>query len=169
MSEAAIVPSVKADERMKRISRIFTVLLLGAVLGLPLGIYLVQHKFIDKEKAIGMANEEALLDDFAKKEFIYADPQSAREALQYAIKIHKEMQGTSILWGWPEKAGLGWCYGELSMIEESAGNPDLARDYMAKAGQTLKEVGLKDSSEAHIREVLQRKPISNPSSSGGSR
>ena len=154
---------------MKRISRIFVLFLLGAVLGLPLGIYLVQHKFIDKEKAIGMANEEALLDDFAKKEFIYADPQSAREALQYAIKIHKEMQGTSILWGWPEKAGLGWCYGELSMIEESAGNPDLARDYMAKAGQTLKEVGLKDSSEAHIREVLQRKPISNPSSSGGSR
>ena len=66
---------------MKRISRIFALLLLGVVLGLPLGIYLVQHKFIDKEKAIGMANEEALLDDFAKKEFIYADPQSARDAL----------------------------------------------------------------------------------------
>jgi hypothetical protein len=139
---------------MKRISRILALLLLGAILGFPLGIYLVQHKFIDKEKSMGMVNEEALLDDFAKKEFIYADPQNAREALQYAIKIHKEMQGTSTLWGWPEKADLGWCYGELSLIEESAGNPNLARDYMAQAGQTLKEVGLKDSSEAHIREVL---------------
>jgi hypothetical protein len=154
---------------MKRISRILALLLLGAVLGLPLGIYLVQHKFIDKEKAMGMVNEEALLDDFAKKEFTYADPQSAREALQYAIKIHKEMQGTSTLWGWPEKADLGWCYGELSLIEESTGNPDLARDYMAQAGQTLKEVGLKDPSEAHIREVLLRKPIFNPPSSVGSR
>ena len=154
---------------MKRISRILAPLLLGVVLGLPPGIYLVQHKFIDKEKAMGMVNEEALLDDFAKKEFIYADPQSAREALQYAIKMHKEMQGTSTLWGRPEKADLGWCYGELSLIEESAGNPDLARDYMARAGQTLKEVGLKDSSEAHIREVLLREPLSNPRSSGGSR
>jgi hypothetical protein len=93
---------------MKRISRILTLLLLGVVLGLPLGIYLAQRKFIDKEKAMGMANEEALLDDFAKKEFIYADPQSAREVLQYAIKIHKEMQETSPLWGWPENADLCW-------------------------------------------------------------
>jgi hypothetical protein len=98
---------------MKRISRIFALLLLGVVLGLPLGAYLVQHKFINNEKAIGMVNEEDLVDGFAKKEFIYADPQSAREALQYAIRVHKEMRGTSALWGWPEKAGLGWCYAEL--------------------------------------------------------
>ena len=154
---------------MKRISRIFALFLLGVVLGLPLGIYLVQHKFIDKEKAIGMVSEEGLLDDFAKKEFIYADPQSTREALQYAIKVHKEMQGTSILWGWRDKADLGWCYAELSLIEESTGNTNRARDYMTQAGQTLKEVGLKDSSEAHIRKILQRKPISDQPSSGGPR
>lgn len=154
---------------MKRISRILALLLLGVVLGLPPGIYLVQHKFIDKEKAMGMWSEEALLDDFAKKEFIYADAQSAREALQYAIKIHKEMQGTSPLWGWPEKSNLGWCYGELSLIEESTGNTDLARDYMTQAEQTLKEVGLKDFSEAHIREVLLRKATSNRPSSVGLR
>lgn len=154
---------------MKRISRIFALLLLGAVLGLPLGIYLVQHKFIDREKAMGMWSEEAFFDGFAKKQFIYSDSQSAREALQYAIKIHKEMQGTSTLWGWPEKSGLGWCYAELSLIEESAGNTDLARDYMTRAEQTLKEVGLKDSTEANIREVLQKKPVSNPPSSAGPR
>jgi hypothetical protein len=154
---------------MKTITRIVVLLLLGVILGLPLGIYLVQYKFINKEKAIGMVNEEDLVDGFAKKEFIYADPQSAREALQYAIRVHNEMRGTSPLWGWPEKAGLGWCYAELSLIEESAGNTDLAKDYMAQAGQTLKEVGLKDSSEAHIRKVLQRTPVSDQPSSGGSK
>jgi hypothetical protein len=154
---------------MKRISRIFVLFLLGVVLGLPLGIYLVQHKFIDKEKALGVVIEEGIVDDFAKKEFIYADPQSARESLQYAIKIHQEMRGTSTLWGRPEKSDLGWCYAELSLIEESAGNADLARDYMTQAGQTLKEVSLKDSSEAHIREVLLRTRTSNPPPSGGSR
>ena len=154
---------------MKRISRILALLLLGAILGFPLGIYLVQHKFIDKEKSMGMVNEEALLDDFAKKEFIYADPQNAREALQYAIKIHKEMQGTSTLSGWPEKKDLGWCYAELSLVEESAGNTELAGDYMNRAEQILKELGLKDPSEAHIRELLKRKPASNQPSSEESR
>jgi hypothetical protein len=154
---------------MKRISRIFALFLLGVVLGLAPGIYLVQRKFIDKEKAIGMDVEEGLLDDFAKKEFIYADSQSAQEALQYAIKVHKEMQGTSILWGWRERADLGWCYAELSLVEESVGNRDLAMDYMTRAGQTLKEAGLKESSEAHIRELLKRQPISNAASSAGPR
>jgi hypothetical protein len=146
---------------MKRISRIFVLLLLGVVLGLPMGIYLVQHKFIDKEKAMGMWIEESAVDDFAKKEFIYANAQSAREALLYAIKIHKEMQAKSPLRGWSEKLDLGWCYAELSLIEESAGNTDLASDYMTHAEQTLKEAGLKDSSEARIQEALKRNRVSS--------
>ena len=154
---------------MKRISRIFALLLLGAVLGLPLGVYLVQHKFIDKEKAMGMWSAETAFDDFAKKEFIYADQQSAREALLYAIKVHKEMQAKAPLWGWPEKLELGWCFGELSIIEESAGNTDLATNYMTQAEQNLKEAGLKDSSETHIREVLQRRLVSGLPSSKSSR
>lgn len=145
---------------MKRALHLCALFVFGAALGLPLGIYLTQHKFIDKEKAIGMWSEEDTLDDFAKKEFIHANPQSAREALSYAIRIHQEMRATSPLWGWPEKRDLGWCYGELSLIEESAGNTELARNYMAQAGEILKEAGLKDNSEAHIREVLRRKPVS---------
>lgn len=155
--------------QMKRILHIFALFLLGAAIGLPLGIYLVQHKFIDQEKATGMLMEEGIVDDFAKKEFTYADPQSARDALQYAIKVHKEMQGKSGLWGWPEERGLGWCYAELAFIEESAGNTNLATDYMTRAEQTLRESGMKDSSEAHIRELLQSKPSPNSQSSGGAR
>lgn len=92
---------------MKKVSRIAMLFLLGVVLGLPLGIYLIRHKFIDKEKALGMVIEEGFLDDFAKKEFIYGDLQSARKALRYAIKIHTEMQSKSSLSGWREKADLG--------------------------------------------------------------
>lgn len=154
---------------MKNTSRICALFLLGTVFGLPLGIYLVQHKFIDNEKEMGMWSEESLSDGFAKKEFTYADPQSAREALQYAIRIHKEMRVTRTSWGWPERLNLGFCYGELSMIEESAGNEEPARDYMTQAQQTLKEAGLKDSSEAHIRNLLQRKPVPNLPSGTDSR
>jgi hypothetical protein len=150
---------------MKKVSRIFALLLVGAVLGAPLGAYLIQRKFIDKEKALGMVNEEALVDDYAKKEFIYADSHSAREALTYAVEIHNEMQGTSTLSGWPEKSDLGWCYAELSLIEESAGNPTLAKNYMSQAQQILKELGLKDPSESHIRKLVQRMPATNQPSS----
>lgn len=154
---------------MKKMLPIFVLFLLGATIGLPLGIYLVQHKFIDNEKALGMLNEEGIVDDFAKKEFIYADPQSARDGLQYAIKIHKEMQNKSPLWGWPEKSDLAWCYAMLSLIEESEGNRELAGDYMTQAEQMLKELGMKDSSEAHIRELLRRTPASNHPTRGESK
>jgi|SRR5580692_176607 hypothetical protein len=150
---------------MKKISRFFGLLLLGVVLGLPLGFYLVQYKFIAKEKAIGMVNEEGLLDEFAKKEFAYADPQNAREALTYAIKTYNAMQGISTLSGWREKLDLGWCYAELSLIEESAGNTNSTSDYMSRAQQILKGSGLNDPSESHIREILQRRRISNQLSS----
>jgi len=154
---------------MKSVLRIFALLLLGVTIGVPLGIYLVQHKFIDKEKALGMVNEEALVDDYAKKEFIYADLRNAREALTYAVKIHNEMRGTSTLSGWREKADLGWCYAELSLTEESAGNTDLARGYMSQAAQILKDLGMKDTSESHIREILKRRLASDQPSSGQSR
>jgi hypothetical protein len=44
-----------------------------------------------------MVNEEAFFDGYAKKQFIYADPQNARATLTYAVKVHKEMQGKSTL------------------------------------------------------------------------
>lgn len=161
MSEVGSFDAI--ETQMKKTLPILALCLLGVAIGVPLGIYLVQHKFIDKEKTLGMLSEESFVDDFAKKQFIYADPQSARDALQYAIKIHKEMQTRSPLWGPPEKKDLGWCYAALSVIEESEGNTDVAGDYMTQAQQTLKELGMKDSSEAHIREILARTRASNHS------
>ena len=116
-----------------------------------------------------MANEEGLVDEFAKKEFFHADPQSAREALAYAVKIHNEMRGKSTLSGWREKADLAWCYADLSVIEELAGNANIARDYMSQAQQILKGLGMKDPSESHIRELLRRGPVSNQPSEVQSR
>lgn len=154
---------------MKKVWRIVALFLLAAVLGLPLGTYLVRHMYIDKEKALGMVNEEDFLDDFAKKEFIYGDLQNARKALRYAIKIHTEMQSKSSLVGWREKADLGWCYADLSVIEQSAGSTDAARDYMTQAQQILKELGMKDTSEAHLRALLPTRSASNQPSSRESR
>jgi hypothetical protein len=154
---------------MKKVLRIFALFLLAVALGLPLGAYSVRHIFIDKEKALGMVNEEDFLDDFAKQEFIYGDLQSARKALRYAIKIHTEMQGKSPLSGWREKADLAWCYADLSVIEQSAGNTDVARDCMTQAQQILKGLGMKDTSEEHLRALLPTRSASSQPSSAESR
>jgi len=152
----AIAYSAQLNLKMKRALPILALFLLGLATGLPLGSYLVKHKFIENEKALGMASEEDTADDFAEKEFIYADPRSARDALQYAINIHREMQDKNPLSGWPERRDLGWCYAELSVIEESEGNTAASAADMIQAQQTLKEAGVKDVSEAHIRALLTR-------------
>jgi hypothetical protein len=156
-------------QQMKRIARIVGLLVAGVILGLPLGMSLVQYKFINKEKALGLVSEEGFLDEYAKKQFIYADRQSAREALTYAVKLHTEMRGSSPLQGWPEKLELGWCYAELSVLEESDGNPKLAGDHMLLAQQILRELGLKDPSESHIRELVWRRLKSDQTESAQSR
>ena len=151
---------------MKRASRLLALFFMGAVLGLPSGTYLVRHKFIDNERAMGLRGEEVIADDFAKTQFTHADPQSAREALLYAVEMHKKMRvSNSGLWGWPEKMDLGWCYAELSVIEESAGNADLAENYMIISDQIFKEVGAKDSTIANLKQVLrdtQTRPVLKP-------
>lgn len=154
---------------MKNALRIVALFLLAVALGLPLGTYLIRYVFIEKEKALGLVNEEDFLDEFAKVEFIYADIESARKALQYAIKIHTEMQTKSSLSGWRQKADLAWCYAYLSLIEQSAGNTDAARDNMTQAQQILNQLGMKDTSEVHIRELLPKKFTSNHLSDSESR
>jgi hypothetical protein len=155
--EISLAGCERAEEPVvKRAIHLCGLFFLGAALGLPSGIYLVQHKVIDKEKAWGMLGEEALTDEFAKKQFQYADPQNAREALLYALDIHKEMRATNPIWGWPQKWDLGWCYGELSLLERSTGNADVAEDYMAQAEQIFKELGRMDYFKAHIRWELQK-------------
>lgn len=136
--------------------------LLGTLLGLPLGYYIAHYKYIDGEKAIGMTREEATVDDFAKKVFLYADPRIARGALTFAIKTHQEMQTDNPLWGKTEKVDLGWCYAQLSLLEESGGDAKLAKEHMAQAGQILRDAGISDATEAKIRQTLQPKTVAAP-------
>jgi hypothetical protein len=143
-------------------SRIGVLFMLGLMLGLPLGAYLTQNKFIRNEKTMGMWSEENFADDFAKKEFAFGDPQSAREALLYAIEIHKQMQATSPSRGWPQKWDLGWCYGELSLLEQAAGNADVARNDLAQAEEIFKELGRMDYFDAHIQTEREKRHMASP-------
>jgi hypothetical protein len=122
---------------------------------MPAGVYLVQTKYVDNDKALGMMHEESFVDDYAKKEFVLANPPNARNALIYAIDLHRQMQRTNPLWGRSQKVDLGWCYAELSLLEGSSGNTSAASEHMSQARETLKEAGLQDMSETRIRNALQ--------------
>jgi hypothetical protein len=157
---------MEETKTMNRLLRTVCLFVLGIAVGLPSGILLVRYEFIEKEKAMGMLAEEALADNFAKFQFTHADAQSARAALLYAVQIHTEMQVSNAKYrGRPEKFDLAWCYAELSVLEESAGNLKLADVYMSEAETIFKSDGtVKDSTLQHLREVLratQAKPTSN--------
>ncbi len=147
---------------MKTMRLVDGLFLLGTLLGLPAGFYAAHYKYIDNQKAAGMLSEESTVDDFAKAQYLYADPQSARTALAYAITIHQDMQTENPQSGTAEKVNLGWCYAELSLLEESLGNTDVAKKQMAQAVQILQGAGLRDTTEFSIRQKLQKKIHENP-------
>ena len=140
---------------MKTIRLVDVMFLLATLVGLPVGYYVAHQKYIDSEKATGLLSQEATVDDFAKKEFLFADRQSARYALAFAIKTHQEMETPGLPSSAAQKMDLGWCYAELALIEESAGNADPAKKYMTQAVQTLKDAGASATTEFTIRQKLQ--------------
>jgi hypothetical protein len=148
---------------MKTMRIVDVLFLLATLLGLPVGYYVAHQKYIDNEKAAGMLSEEATVDDFAKKEFLYADPQRARNALAFAIKIHQDMQVANPSSGAAQRMDLGWCYAELALLEESGGSAEAAKKDMAQAVQTLRDAGASGTTEFIIRQKLQPKqPASTP-------
>jgi hypothetical protein len=147
---------------MKTIRLVDVMFLLATLVGLPVGYYVAHQKYIDSEKAAGLLSQEATVDDFAKKEFLFADRQSARYALAFAIKTHQEMETQGSPSSAAQKMDLGWCYAELALIEESAGNADPAKKYMTQAVQTLKDAGASATTEFTIRQKLQPQPPATP-------
>ena len=145
---------------MKRVFHLGLWFLLGITAGF-LGMYWMNSRLIRNEKALGMLTEQAMVDYYAKAQYKYADRESARQALLYEIQIFNQVKGASPLWGPQNLWDLSDSYGELALLEESAGNPDLGHKYMAQAVQALKEAGMKEpsASEASIRKRLGKEPF----------
>jgi len=155
---------------MKRLLHLALWVLLGTLVGLPAGIYWMNRSLVRKADAVGRLTEEAAVDYFAKAQYRNADRGSARQALLDAIQTHNRMKAQSQLRGNYEQYDLGYCYGELSLLEESAGNADVAREYMQRAVDTLKEAGFKGTivSEHDIRERLSKEPFVDAALTGKS-
>jgi len=120
-----------------------------------------------------MLGEEDLIDNFAKIQFIHANPTSARAALIRAVEIHREMQSKNPQYrGRAENMDLAWCLAELSVLEESDGNGEIAKSYRAEAESILSGSGAKDTTVTHLMEVLhetQAQASQDTASSGGKR
>jgi hypothetical protein len=149
---------------MKRFFHLVLWFMLGTLVGLPIGWYWTNRNLVRNADALGHMAEEATVDYFAKAQYRNADGESARQALLAAIQVHNQLKG-SRLHGKAEQIDLGYCYGELSLLEEGAGNLDLSRDYMQRAEQTLRDAGFKEAnaSEQSIRERLGKEPFAHAS------
>lgn len=149
---------------MKRFFHLVLWFLLGMLVGLPIGWYWTNRNMARNADALGHMVEEATIDYFAKAQYRNADRESARQALLAAIQVHNQLKG-SRLHSKAEQVDLGYCYGELSLLEEGAGNFDLAREDMQRAEQTLRDAGFKEAkaSEQYIRERLGKEPFADAS------
>jgi len=137
---------------VKKLLRVIALFVAGSAPGLVLGIY-VAGRISDFQMAAGMRAQESLLDSFARVQFDHADRGGAREALLYAIQTHQEMRAKQLRYTEFRKWSLGWCYARLSVLEESAGNVTIAKDYMERAKRELNPRG---ANEAFIRQTIQR-------------
>ena len=146
---------------MKRLLQIVLWFLLGTLIGLPIGAYWIDRGVARHVREFGTLGEQAILDFFAKSQYRYADRESAREALRYEVQIYDQLKAAHALWGSGALIDLAYSYGELSLLEESAGNPDVARRYMDQAVQNLKDAGVKGShaSQPFLREKLAKPPF----------
>lgn len=136
---------------LKKILYFLMFFILGCALGLPWGI-MQEREYIRMETILGRQGVEEMVDSFAKMQFIHADTQQARRALLDAVTIHEQMQVDYPDRDKTNQVKWGFCYGDLALLEESAGNPDLARNYMVKAKQILTPLGFRESK---ISEILQ--------------
>ena len=146
---------------MKRVFHLGLWLLLGVTTGFFGMYYWRKSEFIHNEKATGMWMEQATVDYYAKAQYKYADRDSARQALLYDIQVFNHLKADGLRQDRAQLIDLSESYGELSLLEESAGNPDLARKYMVQSVQALKEAGFKEpfASEASIRKRLGKEPF----------
>ncbi len=105
--------------------------------------------------------ERATVVYYARAQYKYADRDSARQALLYDIQVFNQLKGDGLRQDSAQLTDLSESYGELSLLEESAGNPDLARKYMVQSVQAFKEAGFKEpfASEASIRKRLGKEPF----------
>ncbi len=137
------------------------VVVVGIVIGCATSGYLTFHRY---------ARDYAIVRAFAWIGIVSAvsvnqydqNTSDAKRELLYSLKFYSQGVESSAVDPTMKNAlrmNRGLTEARLSVLENEAGNVDLAKSYLSKAQEDLKAVGWLDFLEANILQAVQRRPV----------
>lgn len=146
---------------MKKVLLQSIVVILGIMLGAAAGGYLTFHRYA-RDYAIVRAFAWAGIFVAVSENQYDQNSSDAKQDLFYTLNLYTQGIQSSSIDPTMHKAlrmKRGLIEARLSVLENEAGNVDLAKSYLSKAQEDLKAVGWVDHSEADILQAVKRQPL----------
>jgi hypothetical protein len=146
---------------MKKLLLQSVAVIVGIILGSAAGGYLTFHRYA-RDYAIVRAFAWAGIFVAVAENQYDQNSSDAKQGLLYTLNVYSQGVQSSSLDPTMNKAlrmNRGLIEARLSVLENEAGNADLAKSYLSKAQEDLKAVGWVDYSEANILQAVKRQPV----------
>jgi len=140
--------------RMKRTLRFLALIVVGLAIGAVSGVVHGRRSLGQGSEVLSQSFALAEYETLAKLEYKEADPTHAKQALLDLLAFMDQMEAANRV-AIQKSLDLdrGITYMRLAMLEERAGNNDLARGYVGRAQMSFKKRDNSDISEDRLREL----------------
>jgi len=140
--------------RMKRTLRFLALIVLGLAIGAVSGVVHGRRSLGQGSEVLSQSFALAEYETLASLEYKEADPTHAKQALLDLLAFMDQMEAANRV-AIQKSLDLdrGITYMRLAMLEERAGNNDLARGYVGRAQMSFKKRDNSDISEDRLREL----------------
>lgn len=146
---------------MKKVLLQSIVVIVGIILGGAAGGYLTFHRYA-RDYAIVRAFAWAGIFVAVSENQYDQNSSDAKQDLFYTLNLYTQGIQSSSIDPTMNKAlrmKRGLIEARLFVLENEAGNIDLAKSYLSKAQEDLKAVGWVDHSEENILQAVKRQPV----------
>jgi len=140
--------------RMKRTLRFLALIVVGLAIGAVSGVVHGRRSLGQGSEVLSQSFALAEYETLASLEYKEADPTHAKQALLDLLAFMDQMEAANRV-AIQKSLDLdrGLTYMRLAMLEERAGNNDLARGYVGRAQMSFKKRDNSDISEDRLREL----------------
>ena len=147
---------------MKKLFLRATVVIVGIVIGGVAGGYWTFHRYA-RDYAIVRAFAWTGIFEAVSVNQYDMNTSDAKKELLYSLDLYTQGVGSSAIDPTVKnvlRMNRGLTEARLSVLENEAGDVDLAKSFLSKAQEDLKALGWVDRSEANILQLVKRQPLS---------
>ncbi|HTA23492.1 MAG TPA: hypothetical protein VK763_08170 [Terriglobales bacterium] len=142
------------------------ILLIGTLLGLPLGYLRAQKSVGGGSKIMSQWVALSQYESLALLQYEQSDLPHARQALLDVLKFLDETEASNRVGEQKSIDGdRGLTYMRLALLEQKTNNGDLSQDYIRKAQASFKKCDGKEYSDADLRKLMTKLDSSRSDSS----